>query len=93
MKYEDEIKQINKIINKLDIIQDNEWQKQENETEEEYNKRIESIEEELEEELLDYISDSLLDEQEINEEEAIKEAQEKVNSDYELKNIWYGKAV
>ncbi|MBQ2835738.1 MAG: metallophosphoesterase [Clostridia bacterium] len=81
---EDEIKQINEIINKLDIIQDNEWIQKEGETEEEYNNRIESIEEELEEELLDYISDSLLDEQKINEEEAIKEAQEKIKSDYEL---------
>ena len=81
---EDEIKQINEIINKLDIIQDDEWIQKEGETEEEYNDRIESIEEELEEELLDYISDSLLDEQKINEEEAIKEAQEKIKSDYEL---------
>lgn len=81
---EDEIKQINEIINKLDIIQDDEWIQKEGETKEEYNDRIESIEEELEEELLDYISDSLLDEQKINEEEAIKEAQEKIKSDYEL---------
>jgi len=84
MNMEDEIKQINEIINKLDIIQDDEWLQKEGETEEEYNNRIESIEEELEEELLDYISDSLLAEQKINEEEAIKEAQEKIKSDYEL---------
>ena len=84
MNMEDEIKQINEIINKLDIIQDEDWQQKEGETEEEYNDRIESIEEELEEELLDYISDSLLAEQEINEEEAVKEAQEKIKSDYEL---------
>lgn len=84
MKIEDEINQINKIISKLDVIQDNEWQRKEGETEEEYNNRIEDIEEDLEEELLDYISDSLLVEQEINEEEAIKETQEKIKSDYEL---------
>ena len=80
----DEIKQINEIINKLDIIQDDEWLQKEGETEEEYNNRIENIEEELEEELLDYISDSLLIEQEINEEEVIKEAQEKIKNDYRL---------
>lgn len=79
-----EIKQINEIINKLDIIQEDEWQIKEGETEEEYNERIEEIEEELEEELLDYISDSLLDEQKINEEDARKEAQEKIKKDYEL---------
>ena len=84
MNIEDEIKQINEIINKLEIIQDDEWQQKVEETDEEYNERIESIEEELEEELLDYISDSLLDEQKINEEEAIKEAQEKIKSDYRL---------
>lgn len=84
MNIEDEIKQINEIINKIDIIQDDEWQQQEGETEKEYNNRIENVEEELEEELLDYISDSLLDEQKINEEEAIREAQEKIKSDYEL---------
>ena len=84
MNKEDEIKQINEIINKIDIIQEDEWQQQEGETLEEYNDRIESIEEELEEELLDYISDSLLIEQEINEEEAIKEAQEKIKNDYKL---------
>lgn len=84
MKIEDEIKQINEIINKLDIIQDDDWQQKEGETEEGYNARIESMEEELEEELLDYISDSLLVEQEINEEEAIKEALDKIKSDYEL---------
>lgn len=84
MNIEDEIKQINEIINKLDVIQDDEWLQKEGETEEEYNNRIENIEEELEEELLDYISDSLLAEQEINEEEAIKEAQDKIKSDYEL---------
>ena len=58
--------------------------KKEDETEEEFDNRLEAIEEELEEELLDYISDSLLAEQEINEEEAIKEAQEKIKADYEL---------
>lgn len=84
MNFEDEIKQINEIINKLDIIQEDEWQIKEGETEEEYNERIEEIEEELEEELLDYISDSLLDEQKINEEDAVKEAQEKIKKDYEL---------
>lgn len=84
MNREDEIKQINEIINKLDIIQEDEWQQQEGETLEEYNDRIENIEEDIEEELLDYISDSLLIEQEINEEEAIKEAQEKIKNDYKL---------
>lgn len=84
MKIEDEINQINEIISELDVIQDDEWQRKEGETEEEYNKRLEDIEEDIEEELLDYISDSLLVEQEINEEEAIKEAQEKIKSDYEL---------
>ena len=84
MDIKDEINQINEIINKLDIIQDDEWQQKEGETLEEYNDRMESIEEDLEEELLDYISDSLLAEQEINEEEAIKEAQEKIENDYGL---------
>lgn len=84
MEIKDEINQINSIINKLDVIRDDEWQKKEDETEEEFNNRLEVIEEELEEELLDYISDSLLAEQEINEEEAIKEAQEKIRTDYEL---------
>ena len=84
MEIEDEINQINSIINKLDVIRDDEWQKKEDETEEEFDNRLEDIEEELEEELLDYISDSLLAEQEINEEEAIKEAQEKIKADYEL---------
>ena len=84
MEIEDEINQINEIINKLDIIQEDEWQIKEGETEEEYNERIEEIEEELEEELLDYISDSLLDEQKLNEEDAVKEAQEKIKKDYEL---------
>lgn len=67
MEIKDEINQINSIINKLDVIRDDEWQKKEDETEEEFNNRLEVIEEELEEELLDYISDSLLAEQEINE--------------------------
>lgn len=84
MEIEDEINQINSIINKLDVIRDDEWQKKEDETEEEFDNRLEDIEEELEEELLDYISDSLLAEQEINEEKAIKEAQEKIKADYEL---------
>ena len=84
MEIEDEIKQINSIINKLDVIRDDEWQKKEDETEEEFDNRLEAIEEELEEELLDYISDSLLAEQEINEEDAVKEAQEKIKKDYEL---------
>lgn len=79
MEIEDEINQINSIINKLDVIRDDEWQK-----EEEFDNRLEAIEEELEEELLDYISDSLLAEQEINEEDAVKEAQEKIKKDYEL---------
>ena len=83
MEIEDEINQINSIINKLDVIRDDEWQKKEDETEEEFDNRLEAIEEELEEELLDYISDSLLAEQEINEEE-VKEAQEKIKADYEL---------
>lgn len=84
MEIEDEINQINSIINKLDVIRDDEWQKKEDETEEEFDNRLEAIEEELEEELLDYISDSLLAEQEINEEDAVKEAQEKIKKDYEL---------
>ena len=84
MNIEDEIKQINEIINKLDLIKEDEWKQKEGEKEEEYNERIERIEENLEEELLDYISDSLLAEQEINEDEAIKEAQEKIENDYEL---------
>ena len=92
MDKKDEINQINEIINKLDIIQDDEWQQQEGETLEEYNDRMESIEEDLEEELLDYISDSLLVEQEINEEEAIREAQEKIKNDYELFNEAFIKA-
>ena len=87
MEIEDEINQINSIINKLDVIRDDEWQKKEDETEEEFDNRLETIEEELEEELLDYISDSLLAEQEINEEEAIKEAQEKIKADYELFSV------
>lgn len=81
---EDDIKQINEIINKLDIIQDDEWQQKEGETEKEYNDRIESIEEKLEEEIVDYISDSLLNEQKIDEEKVIKEAQEKIKSDNEI---------
>ena len=56
MEIEDEINQINSIINKLDVIRDDEWQKKEDETEEEFDNRLEAIEEELEEELLDYIS-------------------------------------
>lgn len=84
MDIKDEINQINEIIKKLDIIQDDEWQQQEGETLEEYNDRMENIEEDLEEELLDYIAESLLTEQEIIEEEAIKEAQEKIKNDYEL---------
>ena len=86
MDIKDEINQINEVIKKIDIIQDDEWQQQEGETLEDYNDRIESIEEDIEEELLDYISDSLLAEQEINEQEAIKEAQEKIENDYELFN-------
>lgn len=66
MEIEDEINQINSIINKLDVIRDDEWQKKDDETEEEFDNRLEAIEEELEEELLDYISDSLLTEQKIN---------------------------
>ena len=81
MEIEDEINQINSIINKLDVIRDDEWQKKEDETEEEFNNRLEVIEEELEEELLDYISDSLLDEQKLNEEDAVKEAQEKIKNE------------
>ena len=37
MDKKDEINQINEIINKLDLIQDDEWQQQESETLEEYN--------------------------------------------------------
>ena len=81
MEIEDEINQINSIINKLDVIRDDEWQKKDDETEEEFNNRLEVIEEELEEELLDYISDSLLDEQKLNEEDAVKEAQEKIKNE------------
>lgn len=84
MKDENEINQITEIINKLDVIQDDEWQRKEGETEEEFEIRLETIEEELEEELLDYISDSLLAEEKINEEEVIKEAREKINADYDL---------
>lgn len=84
MKEKDEIKQMNEIINKIDIIKDEDWQQKEGETEEEYNRRIEEVENDMEEELLDYISDSLLSEQDIDEKEAIKEAEEKINKDYEL---------
>ena len=84
MKEKDEIKQMNEIINKIDIIKDEDWQQKEGETEQEYNRRIEEVENDMEEELLDYISDSLLSEQDIDEKEAIKEAEEKINKDYEL---------
>ena len=60
MKEKDEIKQMNEIINKIDIIKDEDWQQKEGETEQEYNRRIEEVENDMEEELLDYISDSLL---------------------------------
>ena len=77
MEVKDEIKQISEIIDKIGNVREEEWQQLEGETEEEYNARILEIEDEIEEELLDYISDSILAEQEIDEEEAVKEAQEK----------------
>lgn len=84
MEVKDEIKQISEIIDKIGNVREKEWQQLEGETEEEYNARILEIEDEIEEELLDYISDSILAEQEIDEEEAVKEAQEKIEADYQL---------
>ena len=85
MEVKDEIKQISEIIDKIGNVREEEWQQLEGETEEEYNARILEIEDEIEEELLDYISDSVLAEQEIEEEEeAVKEAQEKIEADYQL---------
>lgn len=80
----DEIKEIEEIINKLDNITPEEWNKREDETEEEFEERIQEIEEEIEDELIDVISDSLLNKQEINEEEAVREAREKIDKEYEL---------
>ena len=65
MEVKDEIKQISEIIDKIGNVREEEWQQLEGETEEEYNARILEIEDEIEEELLDYISDSILAEQEI----------------------------
>ena len=47
MKEKDEIKQMNEIINKIDIIKDQDWQQKEGETEEEYNRRIEEVENDI----------------------------------------------
>ena len=80
----EEFKEIEEIINQIDDINLEEWNKKENETQEELEERIQGIEEEIEEELIDAISDSLLDEHEINEEEAIKEAREKIQKEYEI---------
>ena len=80
----DEIKEIEEIINKLDNVTPEEWNKREDETEEEFEERIQEIEEDIEDELIDAISDSLLNEQEINEEEAVKEAREKIDKEYKL---------
>ena len=80
----DEIKEIEEIINKLDNVTPEEWNKREDETVEEFEERIQEIEEDIEDELIDAISDSLLNEQEINEEEAVKEAREKIDKEYKL---------
>lgn len=80
----DELKEIEEIINRLDSINSEDWNRREDETEEEFEERIQNIEEEIEEELIDVISDSLLNEQELNEEEAVKEAREKIEKEYEI---------
>lgn len=80
----EELKKIEEIIKKLDNVTPEEWNKKEDETEEEFEERIREIEEDIEEELIDLISDSILNEQEINEEEAVKEAQEKIEKEYEI---------
>ena len=79
-----ELEEIEEIINKLDELSLDVWTKKDNETEEEFEKRIENLEEELEEELIDVISDSIVNEQKINEDEAIKEAKEKIEKEYEI---------
>ncbi len=84
MDDENELKQINEIIDKIDTIPDDEWLKKEEETEEDYNKRIGLIEEKIENELFEYISNSLLVGQDINEDEVLKEVQEKIKNDFEL---------
>ena len=76
--------EIEEIINKLDNVTPEEWNKREDETEEEFEERIQEIEEDIEDELIDAISDNLLNEQEINEEEAVKEAREKIDKEYKL---------
>ena len=80
----DELKEIEEIISKLDGISQEDWSKKDNETEEEYEERIQNLEEDIEEELIDAISDSLLNQQSIDEAKAIEEAEEKINKDYEL---------
>ena len=80
----DELKEIEEIIGKLDGISQEDWSKKGNETEEEYEERMQNLEEDIEEELIDAISDSLLNQQSIDEAKAIEEAEEKINKDYEL---------
>ena len=80
----DELKEIEEIISRLDAIPLEEWSKKNNETEEEFEKSLETIEEDIEEDLIDAISDSLLDQQSIDEAEAIKEAREKIEKEYEI---------
>ena len=79
-----EFKEIEEIINRIDNIDLEEWNKKEGETQEEFESRIQELEEELEEELIDAISDSLLDEQEINEEETVREVKEKIQKEFEI---------
>lgn len=73
----DELKEIEEIIGKLDGISQEDWSKKGNETEEEYEERMQNLEEDIEEELIDAISDSLLNQQSIDEAKAIEEAEEK----------------
>lgn len=80
----DEFKEIEEIINIIDNIDLEEWNKKEGETQEEFESRIQELEEVLEEELIDAISDSLLDEQEIDEEEAVREVKEKIQKEFEI---------
>ena len=80
----EELKEIEEIISKLDAIPLEEWSKKDNETEEEFEKSLETIEEDIEEDLIDAISDSLLNQQSIDEAEAIKEAREKIEKEYEI---------
>ena len=80
----EEFKEIEEIIKQIDDINLEDWNKRENETQAEFEERIQEIEDEIEDELIDAISDSLLNEQKINEEEAVKEAKEKIQKEYEI---------